>query len=292
MVMKMKKESILNINIFQKIKSFETYIFENITDESEEFSSSSFLIVYCQRGSFIHHINDTSSILNHGDIFIVPPGVKHTIKVTARQTVMYVISFPAEYIISDSDTRNNCSVFLRELLLKKHIYSKLMISPEDIVFFECILSKIIREWKDEKNYSNEIIICCLEALITEILRICITKSDKTPYSFDTKSQFIDYCISYIDAHCSEDITLDDITKLSAMSKAVFCSMFKEKTELTFKEYLNRKRIQKAMALIKSGENITRVSSICGYKELSTFYRNFIKYTNSTPSKYQHFVCKN
>ena len=291
LVIKMKKDNILNTTVFQEKKTFETYIVENKTDETEYFSSASFLIVYCQRGSCVHYINDISSVLNHGDIFIVPPGERHSLKITSRQTVMYVLSFPAQYLISDSDSHNNCTVFLRELLLRKHIYPKLMISPEDIVFFECLLSKIIREWEDKKDYSDEIIIHCLKALITEIFRICITKTDKTPHSFDSKSQFIDYCVSYIDAHCSEDITLNDITKISAMSKAVFCSMFKEKTELTFKEYLNRKRIQKAMALIKSGENITKVSSICGYNELSTFYRNFIKYTNTTPSRYKHNVKK-
>ena len=77
-----------------------------------------------------------------------------------------------------------------------------------------------------------------------------------------------------------------MTKRSAVSRAQFCKLFKDASGLSFNDYLNRKRIQRALALIKSGEKIADVAYACGYSEISTFYRNFRKFTIASPSGYK------
>ena len=101
-----------------------------------------------------------------------------------------------------------------------------------------------------------------------------------------KESFIKYCVLYVDAHCKEDLSLEGIIRMCATSRTQFCKLFKNETGLTFNDYLNRKRIQRALALIKSGEKITDVAYMCGYSEFSTFYRNFKKFTGSQPNQYQ------
>ena len=50
--------------------------------------------------------------------------------------------------------------------------------------------------------------------------------------------------------------------------------------------LNRKRIQRALSLIKNGEKITDVAYNCGYAEFTTFYRNFLRITGMPPADYR------
>ena len=125
--------------------------------------------------------------------------------------------------------------------------------------------------------------------VTSILYLLRKKKSvevESDINIDDKTYTLELMIKFVKKR------LDEITKVSAMSKSVFCMLFKEKTGLSFKDYLNRKRIQKAMALIKNGEKTMNVASICGYREFSTFYRNFNKFTSTTPGKYQKSVNKN
>ena len=61
----------------------------------------------------------------------------------------------------------------------------------------------------------------------------------------SKDDMIKYCILYVDAHCTEDISLSDMTKRSAVSRAQFSKLFKDASGPSFNDYLNRKRIQRA-----------------------------------------------
>ena len=89
----------------------------------------------------------------------------------------------------------------------------------------------------------------------------------------------------------EDITLEEITKHSAMSKTRFCSLFAEITGTSFKNYLNMFRIKKAGELILTGEKLSAVSALCGYNDFSTFYRNFKKYMSVSPAEYQEIALR-
>jgi two-component system response regulator YesN len=55
--------------------------------------------------------------------------------------------------------------------------------------------------------------------------------------------------------------------------------------IPFKEYLNRYRIDKAAEFVSSGEKVSVAANLCGYNEFSTFYRNFKKYKNLSPSEF-------
>jgi len=58
------------------------------------------------------------------------------------------------------------------------------------------------------------------------------------------------------------------------------------TGTTFKDYLNRYRVRKAEELIRAGEKNYVASVRVGYRDFSTFYRNFLKYTGLSPMEYR------
>lgn len=250
----------------------------------EKLVSSSFQLLYCQRGTLSHKTDCSASAMTHGDMFIVPPKRTHSLEIIVPETYYYALSFCSESIFFMS---NEIADFLSELSELESIPPKITLPPDEIVFVESILRRMQKESEKNEKYRESVLGGSLLSLVSVAAKYLPKKtvgSEADPYG---RESFISYCISYIDAHCEEQgLSLSNITKLSAMSKSLFCKLFKSKTGLSFGDYLNRKRIQKALSLIKSGMKITEVAYASGYNEFSAFYRNFVKFTSTSPAAYK------
>ncbi len=99
------------------------------------------------------------------------------------------------------------------------------------------------------------------------------------------------CVEYLDGNYREHITLDILVKKFAMSRSSFCTLFPQFTGLSLKQYLTRKRILEAEALMRSRPELTlsEIASMVGYNDTSTFYRNFIRVAGVSPSEYRSLV---
>ena len=244
-----------------------------------------FQIYFCKRGKLTHNLTNTSATLFRGDVFVLPPNTVHYIEKNVSDTVFYSISFTFDFIKEKELTDKFPCDFLSSLQKSSKVYPKLTLAPEDIVFAECILNKMADEFADKKIECETVIRDLLLSLVTLIARLHIDQTENVYTDIHSKKQLISYCISYIDTHFNEAITLDDIARRCAMSKTTFCTLFRNATGMSFKEYLNKKRIQKAISLMKNGEKITESARISGFGEFSTFYRNFVKYTDMSPEEY-------
>ena len=95
-----------------------------------------------------------------------------------------------------------------------------------------------------------------------------------PATIENNKQYVLRCVEYIKQNYTEDITLEEVCKRSAMSKSNFCNLFSELTGYSFNTYLNMCRIEKSKEYIKSDYNISVIYGLCGYNNFSTFHRNF------------------
>ena len=275
----------------------ENFYIEKITEPKDALKPHThnyFQIYFCKRGKLTHYLENTSSTLFRGDVFVLPPDTVHYIEKEVPDTVFYSISFTFDFAKESEPTNKFPCDFLSSLQNSKKVYPKLTLAPEDIVFAECILSKMFEEFSEKKLACETVIKDLLFSLITIIARLHVEQTENVYADVHSKKQLISYCISYIDIHFSESIYLDDIAKKCAMSKTTFCTLFRQATGMSFKEYLNKKRIQKAISLMKNGEKISAAARKSGFGEISTFYRNFVKYTDYSPEQYikKHRIIKN
>jgi AraC-like DNA-binding protein/ligand-binding sensor protein len=92
---------------------------------------------------------------------------------------------------------------------------------------------------------------------------------------------------YLASHQSEPIKLEQIARALNISKFHFCRVFKQTTDLTFVEYLNRVRIEKAKILLHN--NNLRVSEIAydvGFQTITHFNRIFRKLVGHSPTEFR------
>ena len=254
---------------------------EKPTEAKKLHSHEYFQIYYIEKGALTHYLDGEESRLVAGDMFIIPPGVKHKIA-EETDTVFYSFSFELQSI----DGTGFYMDFLKGLMIEKNIRSKITIPPDDVLKIENIIEQIFREFHSKKIAAGEVIRSYAIVLITEFARIYYETQNAVPavYTGDNK-EFILRCTDYMKENFEKEISLDSMVRLSAMSKSNFCSIFYSVTGKTFNLYLNTLRVHKAAKYIKLGYKITAIYGLCGYNDFSTFYRNFKKIMGVSPKEY-------
>jgi len=243
-----------------------------------------FQIYYIAKGTLIHYIETTSSKLHQSDMFIIPPGTVHYVS-PEENTVFYSFSFMPDFFDETKQNNKLVSLFLRNLLTNKNILPKVSIDSEDVYFIESIMKKMLCEF-NAKNFGFSEIIHAYAVLLISVLARNYFEKNTLPEYFENSKQFVMHCIEYIENNFADKITLDEISKRSAMSKNSFCELFYKITGHSFNSYLNICRIKKAAEYIKDGYKITAIYGLCGYSDFSTFYRNFKKIMSVSPMEYK------
>lgn len=93
--------------------------------------------------------------------------------------------------------------------------------------------------------------------------------------------------NYINAHCTEDLSLDELANEAGFSKYHFARLFKEITGTTCHNYLLGRRLLFAKTLLADFSlPITEVAMRSGFNSLATFNRIFKFQIGCTPSEFR------
>jgi AraC-like DNA-binding protein len=92
---------------------------------------------------------------------------------------------------------------------------------------------------------------------------------------------------FIHAHLAESMTLEAVAAAVHVSPFHFCKIFKRATGLTFTDFVNRARVEKARRmLMRPDARITEVAYEVGFQSLSHFNRSFRRIANESPTQYR------
>lgn len=94
-------------------------------------------------------------------------------------------------------------------------------------------------------------------------------------------------LAYIDRKYTEPVTLGDVSRECNLSKYYFSRVFKTCVGMSFKAYLNQKRIEAAKRLMAFPDlNMTEICFSVGFNDLSYFSRVFQRSEGVTPTRYR------
>ncbi|WP_084312954.1 helix-turn-helix domain-containing protein [Desulfobulbus elongatus] len=103
---------------------------------------------------------------------------------------------------------------------------------------------------------------------------------------DPDSSSLYKALLYIDKNFHKSVTLDMVAKETAMSRFHFSRQFKQYTGLSFKQYLNRKRVRMAKELIcRHGYSVTEACFAVGFNDSSYFSKVFREVEGCSPRNY-------
>ncbi len=93
--------------------------------------------------------------------------------------------------------------------------------------------------------------------------------------------------AYIMQHLAEPMSLEHVARQVNVSPFHFCKVFKRATGMTFTDFVNRARVEKAKRMLMRPEaRITEVAYDVGFQSLSHFNRSFRRIASESPTEFR------
>lgn len=97
---------------------------------------------------------------------------------------------------------------------------------------------------------------------------------------------------YIDNNYMDEVKLHDLANIACMSEAAFSRFFKKHTGRTVSDYITDTRLgYAARMLVDTTKNVSDISFLCGYNNLSNFNRVFRRKKGCSPTEFREYYHK-
>lgn len=243
---------------------------------SEHIHKGMLEICYYDKGSQIFEVENTKYLVKGGDVFIHYPDEKHGsggFPEEKGQLYWIIISLPRKVNNSYNDSRD--LAFLCNKLIafnKRHFKGNKTLKK--------ILEEIFILFKKNENKNiKHIRINVLTKLFLLELLDCAGQNNKV-----TDDVRLNKILTYIDNNIASRINISTLAKEINLSESRFKSLFKELTGFTPGDYIQRKRVEKAVALIKQNPDtpLTDIAYELNFSSSQYFSTVVKKYAGKSP----------
>lgn len=158
------------------------------------------------------------------------------------------------------------------------------------VFRDSEIADFINKVRDEFCADAPYRTQSIRAAVLSIMAALCKRHTEPPEQKSSDSHTLDaikYAVAYIRTECKKPLTLDEVARISGISKFYFAREFKRITGYTFIEYLNITRCDKARTLLK--ENLISIKEVgeeVGFLNQSYFSKIFQTYVGKRPGEYR------
>jgi len=259
---------------------------EGFAGEAKFFYRDHFRVYHIVRGYVTVSAENKDGIrLGYGDICILPPDIRHSLRVNTVDADLYAFSFSIDFVEQILQHQAGTGGVLSNLF---NSGGPVVIAPVPVPMQSHLqnLMEFMRYEHERDLEGMEFTIQnCLATVLcafSELLRA--QQEIRTPAD---KSGIL-YAVGYVKDNFDKSLTTDSMAKLVNMSVKEFSARFKTFTGRTFHDFLNKVRIDKAAEILKQtggAISFTELSLLCGYDNYVTFYRNFCKYTGGSPQDF-------
>ena len=247
-----------------------------------------FEFVYVSSGRAEHIFENKSVIVSKGDYFLINLGSTHEYRKLDGEenfSVINLLFLPRLIDESLKDAANFQEIV--DHYLVRYGYDRLGELPTQKIFHddtgavENLLSVIVSEYEKKETGYVDIIRHLLLTLIIQLVR---RESTETVQRTDATVKRIK---QYVAEHYMQPLRLSDICRRMNFSLPYISSLFREKTGMTFREYLLKLRMEKACFLLRSSDmTVQNIAASVGYNDPAFFYKSFRRFMRNTPEGYR------
>ncbi len=242
-------------------------------------------IIYCESGvSEIIGLNQNIR-LKENSLALIPPNYIHDTRISNGSFKIIVLQFSMVFL--DSFLKNQTILSFTKQITP----NKVTICDDKSQYAYSILLKIVEEHNAIQLTSNPIIqanIFLIMSLIFKNSQLNINYAEQ-----NTNSNFnLSEIKEYIQSNLSCKISLSKTANEFHYSPTYFSKIFKANTGISFKDYINSLKIEKAQhLLISEGMKPKEISEILNYESPQNFSRIYKSKTGFSPSNHKKILMK-
>lgn len=182
----------------------------------------------------------------------------------------------------DGNCRYLCLLVPQHFAKNSNIILNRVIRDSEI---EEMAKSIIKEYKSCQKAEDIAIIGYVALILAKLYRNYVFKEIKEENykAYFQRILLLNEVVKYIHENYQEDIELRDIADRFNINMYYFCHIFKDFTGATFKEYLNKLRVDKAYELlVNTDAAISEIAFMCGFNDSNYFSRKFRQIIGKSP----------
>jgi AraC-like DNA-binding protein len=229
--------------------------------------------------------------MKRGDLFFFPAGQEHCASGGIRGSSVAIVLWLRKEAFSAISEGDAEVLKIIELMTSLALdgKNKFPLSAEGQRQIRNVLNDMLSE-RDRKENGFR---CAMKMLCSRFMliilresKLAIKDSGETFGRFAREDRIEEVC-SFIKNNYSTRITVDQVIRMSNMSRSHFHTVFKQVTGKTFVQYLSSVRVEAVMDMLrKSDISAARAAELCGFSSVSNFYSIFRRITGLTPKDIQ------
>lgn len=224
-------------------------------------------IIYLKKGASVAVVDNKEHLFEAGDFFISFPNQIH----------FYHDKTPLEgyMIIFTPELFQEVKEIFQTKIPKYPILHRDQLPADMISRMEKICEKLGGDSLYDKTAARGYLLALLgEILPFMMLEDCVGNQD-------TIKSVLRYCLEKY----KEPLSLEMLSKELNLNKYYISHIFRERMNVSYKDFINNLRIEYACNLLEKGSNITDIAYASGFSSVRTFNRAFLKRLNMTPREY-------
>lgn len=231
---------------------------------------------------YLVNCNGKDYVLQEGHILIINSGTLHHMPAQPGRRIVFQPDFSLLRNISELNSA-----------LSLISYAKVF-TPENSPAIHTELQQILLDIRDEYSSNSLLSEASIYAKLINMFVLIGRNHTANSEIFDVQvgkqkeyAEKFMYICEYIDSHCTEELSIEEVSALIGFSKYHFSRLFKQFTNTSFYKYLSQKRISYAEnLLITSDITITDVAASSGFPSVSAFIRMFKIIKGYTPTEFR------
>lgn len=244
-------------------------------------------------GEGFHCLNEEKIRVGAGEVFIIPPHLKHGYFQINNLEVFHILLSPQFFDIYKKSLKSiegYASLFDIEPFLRSSRSNKTLLRLSCDQFDDCIRSiHELIQYTEKNVYHYHIQAALAFKLICEFCNYYHLSVFHEKHASENSSYVptIVFAMEYMKSHLSEKLTIDCIARHFSISSATFIRYFTSIVKISPMEHLTQLRIKQSKKMLRSTQNsITFIAYECGFYDSSHFLRTFKKHEGITPSEYR------
>ena len=239
-------------------------------------------LLYVKSGSFIVLLDGVEYALEAGDLVLFcSNAIHHVFTKNLPENEYYVIKISPAFFLQFSTEEEGAEYVMRFAINRrenKSIWTRRELEGTPLL---AVIHSLIEEYENDKYASQVATKLKIMELLVEILRSDSTAVEKAPHT--QAAALIYKTMVWVRNHYAEDMDERELARSLGMSYSYFSRSFKRVTGMTFKQYLNRTRVNQAEKMLCRGSiSVSEVATRCGYNSISYFISVYKGITGKTP----------